>query len=958
MDSFSLLSLFTQFGCACFFIFAVGGFIWLINAATKNNKSSPPQTISQDNYETIKWLVKQKANGYNTITELIDALHSQNPLPVTNSLSEPYIAVEPPQSIQEQPVIKYSEIPQSSVEQIAPQVVEDKGFGTQFNAKVLLYLGSSLVVFAIFILVAFNWEAFPNLLKSIILIGVTLAFYILGYWLYKIEHLKEAGITFILIASISVGFLGFGLWTFGIKDLGLDFNWYWFYYSILTFAIYVFTYHLLKVRSLYYLLILSIYAFFTSTSFLIATDNKFRITIFLVLNYFLFLITLKYDERQLISYITRILNQILNVLVIGTILLNIDTLGSTQIKIIASIAVLIPTLFEITSYLKDKIEGEIHISIISFPVKALMIANIFAIDNGFKLVIFILLICVYTLISEIIDYYYEDKKELIVSFKGITWIISFIISAIIVQNWISPEVLNISTPIKIFAVIAVLATLLIPEIIAKSKFATSIISIYGLFAFSKIFSIVFPSADLNVFIVLFSAILLILTLLQAYISKRDKTFLIPLEIATAICVSFLALISQNWSYILLGFTCIDVALIENLMVFKLPQSRFLTVPINAIIYYSLIQCLISRGIMTSRIEITGLAFLIPAVIYAYSLDILNHIKKENIGEIFGFIFFTTLAVAFTFTNATYLLYTTILILLYGIYTFFRFKLVASSFVIFIASQVVLFISIYKLNFNNPNYLQFLMCSSILIAIFAAISKIKFQEDLLLPFKNLSLACAILILPVLFFGAFNIEYISYELIIASICIVNVFICTLKSKEYGIALSGLSILFLVFHLAQRSSAHLDYYVFAIAIYLLTLSLLLYKLSHAFIFENGEILLTKVEDHVQYSYAFTLENIGYIFPFTTLLLQSIGDASEFFKFATGAALIILSIGLLFFALARKNKNFIVISIGFIGLELFIRLYSLILSIPWWIYLGLIGFGLISLAVYIINKNAKKEI
>ncbi len=70
------------------------------------------------------------------------------------------------------------------------------------SINMLLYLGAFLIISSAAIFVAFQWETIAGITKAMLLTLVTLAFFMSGYWFYQRPKIKQAGITFIAIASI------------------------------------------------------------------------------------------------------------------------------------------------------------------------------------------------------------------------------------------------------------------------------------------------------------------------------------------------------------------------------------------------------------------------------------------------------------------------------------------------------------------------------------------------------------------------------------------------------------------------------------------------------------------------------------------------------------------------------------------------------------------------------------
>jgi hypothetical protein len=95
------------------------------------------------------------------------------------------------------------------------------------------------------------------------------------------------------------------------------------------------------------------------------------------------------------------------------------------------------------------------------------------------------------------------------------------------------------------------------------------------------------------------------------------------------------------------------------------------------------------------------------------------------------------------------------------------------------------------------------------------------------------------------------------------------------------------------------------------------------------------------------------AFILEFSALCFSSLIWETEIGRIIFGIVLIALSIITIIYSLNSNKKYLLVISSIFLALELFIRLLFVIVVIPWWVYLLLVGLGLIAFSIYSIRKE-----
>lgn len=112
------------------------------------------------------------------------------------------------------------------------------------NINLLLYIGAFLIVSSAAIFVGFNWETFTGVFKAFVLSLLTGGFFLAGFFFYfQTPKLKNAGSTFLAIASLLIPFNGLAWYNFALHDGPVSFGVVW----LLTSIIAAFTYFSLSL---------------------------------------------------------------------------------------------------------------------------------------------------------------------------------------------------------------------------------------------------------------------------------------------------------------------------------------------------------------------------------------------------------------------------------------------------------------------------------------------------------------------------------------------------------------------------------------------------------------------------------------------------------------------------------------------------------------------------------------
>jgi len=158
------------------------------------------------------------------------------------------------------------------------------------NVTALLYLGSTLVIFALFVFIAFTWSWYTPFFKLLMISVATVAFYLAGVFFYRTVKFKDAGVTFLVIGSASLALSGFGFWNFFFKLNGLITFWeYWLLHSLVMVLVYFTILRFAKIKSFLYVLLFAVYSTFLSISMAYFDASYSRLSTFLLLNLALYI---------------------------------------------------------------------------------------------------------------------------------------------------------------------------------------------------------------------------------------------------------------------------------------------------------------------------------------------------------------------------------------------------------------------------------------------------------------------------------------------------------------------------------------------------------------------------------------------------------------------------------------------------------------------------------------------
>ncbi|MBP9759357.1 DUF2157 domain-containing protein, partial [Candidatus Dojkabacteria bacterium] len=627
------------FTCLSPFIcmFLILGLIFLFVRDSIKSK----QTNILDKTLLIKWLKSMQSKGYDTIEELIKFLEPplEKGIPIKEEIVEPKTEMAVNSNteeniIREQPEEKTVEYEREQTK-IEPPVKEDKPDQLEIikdqlsNANFLLYLGSGLVLFAIFIFVAFNWQSFTPFIKSLILVLLTSAFYISGLITSNYKNLKQASGTFYFIGSICLGLGGIGLWNFNqvlFQSNNIQFSTYWLFYSILLIIVYIASYYYLKNKNYIYLTIISLYSIIASLAYTLTNDDKYRIIVIAVLNLFVFLLhSYTKDMNRMISLSSRTINYVLDFVIFFLLISLQDEIITSTDKIIGLTVLFIPSIFYVLSYYKLKLNIDLHILALTIPLKILQVISIYQLGVAEGLFFYSLLLITYSSCKHICRI---PKLDLTLEF--VKWTISMILILIAINlgTLYPSEIIFVNSALLLTSL-----NLIIPYFIAKDPkiLALGLISIIPTVFQIYFNSIKTPGSSYLEQANLISIVLLLLAILanvyfSKYIKGVFKFIIIPFLIITSLLVFVTSLDGNIERY----FVSLALLVISG-FILKLIYTQITDKYENWFYYLGIISSnLISILILLSALFSTGTLdsqdLQVKATIAIAVLPLLNLIK--------------------------------------------------------------------------------------------------------------------------------------------------------------------------------------------------------------------------------------------------------------------------------------------------------------------------------------------
>lgn len=918
------------------------GFIYLFicgiifNVQLVSKSGSKPE----NNSSFLDALKRHRANGYEKLSDLIKYLDkgSEDLSPVMPVNTDENIDKNKTQSNSFTSPAIDSTI-NNSIKQ--SKKVEQKTRQKLDQANVLLYLGSGLVVFSAFIFVAFNWQNFGPMVKLIILLLVNLSFFVAGLVAQGFPRVKQAATTLLITACIILIFSGMGVWVWAIAPaLGTvtetTFFIYWGVFSLILGLVYGIVSRLIVSKNFAYLILLTIYSFLLSLSVALTTDNNFRIVVFALLNLGLYASEGFFKKLSInTNLIIRIMSHILNIVIFMVVVTNWDSIVYDNLKLPAILALAIPFVFNIIALFKEKSASEGYAEQLFLPLRVALIGSFFSQSLEFFCYLFLLLAVIQGLCNYLI-YILKPNSGLNTLGKVVFWVLSSLVLIANLAVWVSQSFYLISEISGLYLISLGFLCTLAFSLLHKNKWETALALCYIPILNLKIWDVL--PGTINHHAALYSSLIMFVALnFIAYFVRTSswKYVFTPVLIFLGLLSSGLSL-NFGPDIIAINFLIIGVTLSLSSRIRQMYWSNFVAVAANYIGYLALIAYFFENRIAKDLdFGLISLILFIPALIYAVLYDFESKISLR-VSNFLGMVGFglTSLTVS-SLDNRLYTFCLLSTVLVYTFYRIFKAQIEISVLANFGVSLTWIWVFSDMLKINTFGIGAILSIYSILLYLITSptLSYIKPKiKDLIFVLANI--VSAFVFFKVIYdFSTRDLWY----LLELGLWTASILVAGMKNKYFNY-LAGFGLVLGSWWLVQFSggSSQTQLYVLPLTVYLLVVSY--------FLDFQGKKSLSRV-----------FEMLAYIWQFSSLFIQSIPSSGEGIFY--GLILILLTSIAIPFGVSRKRQPLVIIGSVFLGLELILRLYSVFLAIPWYIYLLLIGVGLIAWAIHVLNKNVKDK-
>lgn len=334
-------------------------------------------------------------------------------------------------------------------------------------------------------------------------------------------------------------------------------------------------------------------------------------------------------------------------------------------------------------------------------------------------------------------------------------------------------------------------------------------------------------------------------------------------------------------------------------------------------------------------EIYGLTILIPFALYFSEWIIRWNAKRGSFWGYIGATIFMLLSVILSSGESGIFFLSSLILVSFVLLSLLISQKSRLTYVLFVS---IIFSSLTFSFWNRASYLEGLILMTFIILILGNLWRVGeflkykgFKKDVL---NKLQCSAVGTSLSYLLLSLDPIFQHDWSVVILMILLISIYFSVDRTMRWYRYLVGVWFVYFFWHILGHSdtpayaNAHL--YAMPVVIYLGVLSYL-------------------TQDKNYLSKGFFL--IANIIPLSVCLIQSIFDPPEF-RVYHGILLLILGGLQLIYGSYKKDKLLVIIASVYVLVELIIRLWDVLISIPWWMYVGLVGVILITLSIYIINK------
>lgn len=851
--------------------------------------------------------------------------------------------------------------PQTSI--IKKQLIVKKSHSGDYGSLMLLGLGSFLIIFSALLLITFNWQQFNPIIKSLILPVFSLGFLLAGILASRYRSVKPAAATFLIVSEILLPLSFLGIWnTLLLGNSLFNFGIYWTIVSMFFISISFLYHQLIKNYFSKVVMVFGLYNLLFAIVLIFDQSLLARACYVLVLNLGAILFFTHINDKaikRLLILISIFVNFVvylyvtLNLLINNALLNLVDSSLRSSELFLSLIVMILPSIYLLISYIRFKRRIILAVALTSIFVQIPLFSFIWKIESGLTF----LVLSIFSLSLIILQSYFAAQKvylleKLVHLFANLTQAVTiFALLTYDLSANIAPQFFNINI------LFAILVLWLKYNLHKKAEYLTflSLLTAYPLI--KNVFGYTFTDQlnSAGILLIAYSLILLIISIsaqkLKAIKSARG---LMPAFFALNIAGFYHLAIYCN-DTLIMGFALlanVPIYLALSLTIFK-GRHTFL-----ASVFFITALNVLAKGIglygFATMYLFIGLAMLFIKWLIRNNLKQIKKVNSQEIGNWVASVAYSAkISGYFALTVSFYLSllelqFGTLMIamfisILFAILAYFsqqqKFLKVGLFLLLFIVGKVVNALNL--LAYWHEGILLFLALGSMVMYIAHdeyEKHKLKGYVDFKLVYKAFSLFFSLL---ATFIALFNLRQIYGSFIIQIVQLLLaasiIFVWGLKTNKLGYFILSLTIGVLTFWKIGIASSfdNLQYYLISFGIFLHIVDQILHKASK------------------QIEQSHVLKIIAIMAIMGASLIQSI-------TLNTWYLLLLIAEGSLY-ALLYSNDDerplaelaFVLVVIGVL-----FKIFTLVVSFPQWIGIGLTGLLILVLAigVMIINQQEKQ--
>lgn len=872
----------------------------------------------------LNYLKDMKLEGNKTIDEIIED--------ITQKIGSDNVVVNDKEKLE-------TEIPEF-IAMKHQEVSEPKK--SMDTSNLLLYLGAFIFSVAIFVFAAFTWNMYSAGFKMTLTLLVPVAFFVAGWYFNKLPKYATAASTFILVGSLSLGFAGLGLWNFGgLAQTGISFSSYWLAYSSVLILAYLAIWTLLKQQRYLYLFLFAVYSAIASFATTFSNIAEVRILFMMFLNVLFYVLTLQWDSAS--DFIRKVPKVIAKVLDVVGVLVVFSVIGhvSEASQFACALIIIVPFFVDLAQAYFKNAEKEEKYAVLSLVPRIFILLLVYTASPVFTFIVLAWTVMTVSIFAEIRYQKTNPFYNVLLLWNRILTIgiaLSLIPSGSLPGYWsdgsgalipfgariLSATLLSIalSLPVLVGNSTVGLGITLLPLLLTitatKYSFSSTAIvltSISGIFLIARMF-VTNSQEKIGRHLLSIGEVLLLIaawfsltsttlaTSLQLYLTgalwpillgvkgqKRAILFGIPFVLMATISITehFNAGSMSNWSSLCYLIPVIGYTMFSFVPKLSEEQKKYTVV---SAFFFGVLAMMVTLFIVEIAI-VVQLFFAFCMLVLMFTTE--NHVLGYLSGIALSFWMFT-LAKSFDLTEGATLLLT-------------------GSILMFMQLLLSVIESIEGISELLKKGMHAFGITFFWTAIFVYIRSLSVLG------VTASESGSVSFLPIVFQTAFGLTFASIGIILSPVS-------SRLKRVSGIGLVLASWLFSTYY--EASSL---WFTLPITIYLGVLAFISYRdnqLEETSLFELLAVVIQGL---------------------SLLTLSSAG--SEASQLSYGLLLISLSLATIFAGNIWNRKILYYGGIIFLTLELLIRIWFIIVLIPWWVYLAIIGLALMGAGIAAVSKK-----